>query len=102
MMPLPPMDRTANPKFDYPMLVKELVRKMSTVTTQQQKDEIRFFNDKLNVALGGLFTLVLSYGQSIEEVMFHGFGETSAVHDSGVAVWKNKLMNSRIRPTSVI
>ena len=34
--------------------------------------------------------------------MFHSFGETSAVHDAGVAVWKNKLLNSRIRPTTVI
>ena len=56
---------------------------------------------KLNVALGLIGTLLLGYGQSIEEIMFHSFGETSAVHDAGVAVWKNKLLNSRIRPTTV-
>jgi hypothetical protein len=88
--------------YDYPAEVTTLVGKLAAVNTQAQKDEITFFDGKLNIALGIIGTLLLGYGQSIEEIIFHSFGETTSVYDSGVAVWKNKLLNSRIRPTTVI
>jgi len=87
---------------DYPALVDDVIELMSTITTESQQQEIEFFDGKLNIATGIMGTLLLGYGQSVEELMLHGFGETTAVHDAGVTVWKNKLMNSRIRPTSVI
>jgi len=79
-----------------------MVSKMADVTTQQQVDEIAFFDVKLNVANGITATLLLGYGATVEELLLNSVGETIAVHDSGVAVWKNKLQNSRIRPTTVI
>ena len=79
-----------------------MVSKMAAVTTQQQVDEIAFFDGKLNVAIGIIATLLLGYGGTVEELLLHSVGETIAVHDSGVAVWKNKLQNSRIRPTTLI
>ena len=79
-----------------------MVGKMAAVTTQQQVDEIAFFDVKLNVANGITATLLLGYGATVEELLLNSVGETIAVHDSGVAVWKNKLQNSRIRPTTLI
>ena len=79
-----------------------MVSKMAAVTTQQQVDEIAFFDVKLNVANGITATLLLGYGATVEELLLNSVGETIAVHDSGVAVWKNKLQNSRIRPTTLI
>ena len=79
-----------------------MVGKMAAVATQQQVDEIAFFDGKLNLAVGVIATLLLGYGQTVEELWLHSVGETIAVHDSGVAVWKNKLQNSRIRPTTLI
>lgn len=102
MNPLPAMSLAPGAKYDYPTEVNTLVMKLASVTTKAQTDEIKFFDGKLNIALGIIGTLLLGYGQSIEEIMFQSFGETTSVHDSGVAVWKNKLMNSRIRPTTVI
>ena len=88
--------------YDYPSEVTTLVAKMATVSTQTQIDEVTFFDGKLNIALGILVTMMPGYGQSVDEMLWHSFGETSAVHVSGVTVWKNKLLNSRIRPTTVI
>jgi len=99
---LPTMSSVPAGAYDYPSEVITLVAKMATVTTQTQIDEVIFFDGKVNIALGILVTMMLGYGQSIDEMLWHTFGETSAVHDSGVAVWKNKLLNSRIRPTTVI
>jgi len=99
---LPDMNLATPPVYDYPAEVTTLVNKLAQLTTQAQKDEVVFFNGKLNIAVGIIGTLLLGYGQTIEEIMFHSFGETSSVYDSGVAVWKNKLINSRIRPTTVI
>ena len=48
-----------------------------------------FFDGKLNIGIGIIATLLLGYGQTTEEIMLHSVGETIAVHDSGVAVWKN-------------
>ena len=79
-----------------------MVNKMARLTTQQQIDEVAFFDGKINIAIGIIATLLLGYGQTAEEILLHSVGETIAVHDSGVAVWKNKLQNSRIRPTTVI
>ena len=79
-----------------------MVNKMARLTTQQQIDEVAFFDGKINIAIGLIATLLLGYGQTAEEILLHSVGETIAVHDSGVAVWKNKLQNSRIRPTTVI
>ena len=84
------------------MQVNAVVGKMSSLITQQQIDEVAFFDGKVNIAIGIIATLLLGYGQTAEEILLHTLGETVAVHDSGVAVWKNKLQNSRIRPTSVI
>ena len=84
------------------MQVNTVVGKMARLRTEQQTDEVAFFDSKLNVAIGISATMLLGYGQTIEEILLHSVGETAAVHDSGVAVWKNKLQNSRIRPTSVI
>ena len=84
------------------MQVNTVVGKMAGLTTQQQIDEVAFFDGKLNIGIGIIATLLLGYGQTTEEILLHSVGETAAVHDSGVAVWKNKLQNSRIRPTSVI
>jgi len=88
--------------YDYVAETAKVIERLANITTQDQRDEIAFFDSKLDIALSIIGTLLLGYGQSIEEVMFHSFGETTAVADSGVAVWKNKLMNSRIRPTSVV
>jgi len=103
MNQLPPMTVVPPAAYaDYPKLVDAVIEKMASVTTQTQKDEIAFFDSKLNIALGIIGSMLFGYGQSVEEIMLHSFGETTAVHDSGVAVWKDKLLNSRIRPTSVI
>jgi hypothetical protein len=102
MTDLPPMSRAQGGTYNYPLEVDLLIKKLSNITTQKQKTEIKFFDGKLNIALGMIGKLLLGYGQSIEEIMLHSFGETTAVHDSGVAVWKNKLLHSRIRPTTAI
>jgi len=102
MTTMPDMALAPGPSYDYVAEADAVIANMATVDTAGELDEIRFFDGKLNVALGLIGTLLLGYGQSIEEIMFHSFGETSAVHDAGVAVWKNKLLNSRIRPTTVI
>ncbi|EOD19230.1 hypothetical protein EMIHUDRAFT_444965 [Emiliania huxleyi CCMP1516] len=102
MTTMPDMALAPGPSYDYVAEADAVIANMATVDTAGELDEIRFFDGKLNVALGLIGTLLLGYGQSIEEIMLHSFGETSAVHDAGVAVWKNKLLNSRIRPTTVI
>ena len=99
---LPTMSSLRRGAYDYPSEVTTLVAKMATVSTQAQIDEVTFFDGKLNIALGILVTTMPGYGQSVDEMLWHSFGETSAVHVSGVTVWKNKLLNSRIRPTTVI
>ena len=73
------------------MQVNAVVGKMSNLVTQQQIDEVTFFDGKVNIAIGIIATLLLGYGQTVEEILLHSVGETIAVHDSGVAVWKNKL-----------
>ena len=73
------------------MQVNAVVGKMSNLITQQQIDEVTFFDGKVNIAIGIIATLLLGYGQTVEEILLHSVGETIAVHDSGVAVWKNKL-----------
>eukprot|EP00964_Phaeocystis_antarctica_P045450 scaffold26167_cov59-Phaeocystis_antarctica.AAC.1 len=102
---LPPMSRAQADQAtynDYPAMVNTVVGKMAGLRTEQQTDEVAFFDGKLNVAIGISASMLLGYGQTVEEILLHSVGETAAVHDSGVAVWKNKLQNSRIRPTSVI
>ena len=71
------------------MQVNAVVGKMSSLITQQQIDEVAFFDGKVNIAIGIIATLLLGYGQTTEEILLHTLGETIAVHDSGVAVWKN-------------
>jgi len=102
MSSLPPMDRVSPPAYDYAADAREVARVMSTIVTQAQKDEVKFFDSKLDVALAIIGTLLLGYGLPIEEIVLHSIGETSAVHDAGIAVWKSKLLHSRIRPTSVV
>ena len=29
--------------------------------------------------------------------MFYSFGETTAVHDAGVTVWKNKVLKNKLK-----
>jgi hypothetical protein len=129
MNTLPPMTLAQPSAYaDYPAEAQTLVSKLANITTQEQLNEVRFFDGKLNIALGIIGTLLLGYGQSIEEIMLHSFGETTSVYDSGVAVYRRtstqshrstlrrplaadacspskcvcRLMNSRIRPTTVI
>ena len=68
------------------MQVNTVVGKMSNLITQQQIDEVTFFDGKVNIAIGIIATLLLGYGQTAEEILLHTLGETIAVHDSGVAV----------------
>ncbi|CAK0908878.1 unnamed protein product [Prorocentrum cordatum] len=102
MSSLPPMGRVSPPAYDYAADAREVARVMSTIVTQAQKDEVKFFDSKLDVALAIIGTLLLGYGLPIEEIVLHSIGETSAVHDAGIAMWKSKLLHSRIRPTSVV
>jgi len=104
MAAMPSMDRaTPGPEYDdYSSMVPAVIAKLANVTTKAQKNEVKLFDSKLNVAAGLISTLMLGYGSTVEEIMLHSIGESSAVADAVVAVWKNKLLNSRVRPTTVI
>jgi hypothetical protein len=39
-----------------------MVNKMARLTTQQQIDEVAFFDGKINIAIGIIATLLLGYG----------------------------------------
>lgn len=82
---LPPMERAdaSAEDFDYPAEVAALEARMAMVATLEQVLEVRFFDSKLNVALAIIGTLLLGYGQSVEAIMLHSFGETTAVYESG-------------------
>ena len=99
---MPVIPRVDGAAYDYPADTQLLLQRMAQVNTPQQHDEIRFFDAKLNLALGMIASLLLEYGQSVEEIILHSFGESTTTFDSGVVVWKSKLLNSRIRPQSVV
>ena len=61
------------------MQVNTVVGKMARLRTEQQTDEVAFFDSKLNVAIGISATMLLGYGQTIEEILLHSVGETAAV-----------------------
>jgi hypothetical protein len=100
---LPPMSRAYADQvtYDYPSMVETVIAKMSSLVTQTQLDEVAFFDDKVLISSETSKTL-LAYGQTFEELALHTFGQSAAIYDSSVAVWKNKLQNSRIRPTTII
>jgi len=98
---MPSMDSVSRPSYNYTNEVHQLEMRLQSLSPMQLT-EITFFDGKLNLAFGMLATLMLAYGATAEEMLLHSFGETSVVHDSGVAVWKKKLLTSRIRPTTLI
>jgi len=51
MTDLPPMSRAQGGTYNYPLEVDLLIKKLSNITTQKQKTEIKFFDGKLDTAL---------------------------------------------------
>lgn len=99
---MPAMPPVADGAYDYPAEVDAVIDSMSKVTTQAHRDEIALFDSKTVLEGRIFFTSMTSYGLPYEEAILSVYGQVTSVHDSGVAVWKNKLLNSRIRPTSLI
>lgn len=75
---------------------------MQAVITADDYGEIAFFDGKVAIANSIIATLALNEGLTLEEIVLHSFGETTAVYDSGLACWREKLANSRVRPPTVI
>tara|TARA_B100000795_G_scaffold118168_1_gene87905 strand:+ start:615 stop:1355 length:741 start_codon:yes stop_codon:yes gene_type:complete len=101
---LPPMSRAHADQatYDYPSMVDTVIVKMSSLVTQTQLNEVAFFDDKVLISSEIGTILLFAYRQTFEELALQNFGQSAAIYDSSVAVWKNKLQNSRIRPTTVI
>lgn len=92
----------AYPGQDYADETEKLLVRMQGVSTQNQYNEIKFFDGKINIANGMIGTAFFQHACPIEQVLWHTMGETSSVYDSGLSVWREKLRNSRIRPPTVV
>lgn len=75
---------------------------MQSIVTEHQYREIAFFDGKIAIANSIVASLAILEDQTVEELLWHSFGETTAVYDSGLACWREKLANSRVRPPTVI
>lgn len=102
MTDMPDMSLAPGGDYDYGWEVDNVLKNLQRVTTMKDRKEISFFDGKLNIASSIIGTMIMIYGFSVEQFILHVHGETTALLDAGIAVWKNKLINSRIRPTSVI
>ena len=86
---LPPMSRAQADQAtynDYPVMVK---RSHTHHIDVQHHCTCHPHHAGKHTVVGKMATLLLGYGQTTDEIVLHSVGETIAVHDSGVAVWKN-------------
>ena len=90
------------PGQNYSEEVKLLLERVKSVTDERAYNEIKFFDDK-GILGGALFsTLLFGSAVPVEELIWVGFGIGASIYDAGVAVWREKLANSRVRPPTVL
>ena len=90
-----------NPGYVYETEVALMEERLQKLT-ELQKDEVHFFDNKLNIALGLFGGLLLGHGASVETLSYFGTGETGTVYDAGIAVWNEKTRHNLIRPITVV
>ena len=90
------------PGQNYADEITLLLDRMKTVTTEKQYAEIEFFDNKGTIGGSLYMTLIMGSGLPMEEIIWIGLGTSTAVYDGGIAVWRVKLANSRVRPPTVL